>query len=64
MSFTYSPMFPTTGADTEWEKITDSHVKQVTLDGETFLRVDPAGLTLLAERAFKDISHLLRSWAR
>ena len=61
MSFTYSPMFPTAGADTEWEKITDDHVTEVTLDGETFLRVDPAGLTLLAERAFKDISHLLRS---
>jgi len=61
MSFTYSPMFPTAGADTEWEKITDDHVNEVTLDGETFLRVDPAGLTLLAERAFKDISHLLRS---
>ncbi|XDZ64819.1 fumarate hydratase [Alphaproteobacteria bacterium LSUCC0684] len=61
MSFTYSPMFPTAGAETEWEKITEDHVREVTLDGETFLRVDPAGLTLLAERAFKDISHLLRA---
>jgi len=61
MTFTYSPMFPTSGAATEWEKISDDHVEVVNLGGETFLRVDPAGLTLLAERAFKDISHLLRS---
>ena len=30
------------------------------MDGETFLRVDPAALTVLAERSFADISHLLR----
>ena len=37
------------------------HVSTIDIDGERFLRIDPAGLTLLAEWAFKDISHLLRS---
>ena len=60
MSFAYSPMFPTTGADTDWDLVTDKHVESVKLDGQEFLKVAPEGLTMLAERAFKDISHLLR----
>ena len=61
MSFTYTPMFPTSGAETEWDCVTTDHVSTIDIDGERFLRIDPAGLTLLAEWAFKDISHLLRS---
>ena len=61
MSFTYTPMFPTSGAETEWDCVSTDHVSTIDIDGERFLRIDPAGLTLLAERAFKDISHLLRS---
>ena len=30
------------------------------VDGAEYIKVAPEGLTLLAERAFKDISHLLR----
>ncbi|MGB2295277.1 MAG: fumarate hydratase [Candidatus Puniceispirillum sp.] len=59
--FAYSPMFPVGADNTEYECISTEHVKLVELDGETFLRVDPAALTLLAERAMRDISHLLRS---
>ena len=59
--FAYSPMFPVGDDDTEYECISTNHVKLVELDGETFLRVDPAALTLLAEHAMRDISHLLRS---
>ena len=61
MNFDYTPMFPTTGATTEWDLVTSEHVERVELGGEHFLKVAPEGLTLLAERAFKDISHLLRS---
>lgn len=61
MSFSYSPMFPTKAPDTEWEKITGDHVEVVNLVGEEFLKVAPEGLTLLAETAFKNISHLLRT---
>ncbi len=59
--FAYSPMFPLGPDDTEYELVSPKYVKLVRLDGETFLRVDPEGLTVLAERAFSDISHLLRS---
>ena len=61
MSFSYSPMFPTKGPQTAWEKISDDFVEQVNLGGESFLKVDPEGLTLLAETAFKNVSHLLRT---
>jgi fumarate hydratase class I len=54
-------MFPTKEPDTEWELVTKDHIKKVKLDGEVFLKVAPEGLTLLAETAFKNISHLLRS---
>ncbi len=59
--FAYSPMFPKTADTTEYEFISGNHVRLVEMDGETFLRVEPEALTLLAERAFADISHLLRS---
>ena len=59
--FAYSPMFPTTADTTEYEFVTKDHVKLVKMGSETFLRVDSEALALLAERAFADISHLLRS---
>jgi fumarate hydratase class I len=59
--FAYSPMFPQTADTTEYELVSSDHVHLVEMDGETFLRVAPEALTLLAERAFADISHLLRS---
>ena len=49
-NFAYSPMFPTTEDTTEYELISTDHVRLVEMDGETFLRVDPAALTVLAER--------------
>ena len=60
-NFAYSPMFPKTADTTEYELISSKHVRLVEMNDETFLRVDPEALTLLAERAFADISHLLRS---
>jgi len=59
--FAYSPMFPLGADKTEYELVTSDHVRLTEIDGEAFLRIDPAGLTALAERAFADISHLLRS---
>ena len=60
-NFAYSPMFPKTADTTEYDLISCDYVRLVEVDGETFLRVAPEALTLLAERAFADISHLLRS---
>ena len=59
--FAYSPMFPLAADDSEYERISGDHVELVDLGGETFLKVAPEALRLLASRAFTDISHLLRS---
>lgn len=59
--FAYSPMFPQSEDTTEYELVSTDHVRVVELDGTAFLKIDADALTLLAERAFKDISHLLRA---
>jgi len=59
--FAYSPMFPLGDDSTEYELVTSDHVTLVELGGETFLKIEPEALRLLAQRAFTDISHLLRS---
>ena len=53
-------MFPLGVDKTDYELVTAEYVKLVKINGENFLKVSPEGL-LSAERAFKDISHLLRS---
>ena len=58
--FQYSPILPKTRPDCEWVHITSDYVEQVTWDGRTFLKVHPNALSLIAERAFKEISHFLR----
>jgi fumarate hydratase class I len=58
--FQYSPILPKTRPDCEWVHITSDYVEQVTWDGRTFLKVHPDALSLIAERAFKEISHFLR----
>jgi fumarate hydratase class I len=58
--FSYQPMFPLGKDDTEYRQLTDDHVSVVEMDGQQILKVDPKGLTLLAEAAFKDVSHLYR----
>ena len=59
--FAYSPMFPQAADNTVYELVSTEHVEMVDLGGEQFLKVDPEALRLLAQRAFTDISHLLRS---
>jgi fumarate hydratase class I len=59
--FAYSPMFPLAEDTTEYELVSKDHVELVEMGGESFLKVAPEALRLLAQRAFTDISHLLRS---
>ena len=59
-SFTYTPLLPYGADETEYELVTAKYVTQIEIDGEAFIKVAPEGLRLLSERAFKDISHLLR----
>ncbi|MDC3072102.1 fumarate hydratase [bacterium] len=58
--FIYSPIFPLSIDKTEYIKISDSYVKTFKINNQEILTIDPKALTLLSQRAFKDVSHLLR----
>ncbi len=58
--FNYSPIFPVSIDETEYLKISDLYVKTSKINNEEILIIDPKALTLLSQRAFKDVSHLLR----
>ena len=58
--FKYSPLLPTGKDDTPYRCISTDYVKSLKIGGRTFIEVDPAGLTFLAEQAMADVSHLLR----
>jgi len=53
-------IFPLAEDTTPYRKISGDFVTVERFRGEDMLVVDPAALTLLAEEAFRDISHLLR----
>lgn len=60
--FAYSPMFPH-GHDTTPYRLLTKDFVEVVKPGHglpNILRVDAQGLTMLAQQAFRDISHLLR----
>ncbi len=59
--FQYQPMFPVAKDATEYKKISDKHVSQKTFDGKPMLKAAPEALSLLAEKAFTDVSHLYRT---
>ena len=58
--FAYQPMFPLGTDETPYRKLTDQYVSTTTFDGQDVLKVEAAGLTLLAETAFRDAAHLYR----
>ena len=59
-NFDYSPLLPTGADNTPYRCISTDHVSTLTADGRPFLKVAPEALTLLAEEAMADVSHLLR----
>jgi fumarate hydratase class I len=59
--FHYQPLLELGHAETEYRKLTSDHVSTVEVDGRTIVKVDPAGLELLATEAFDDVSFLLRA---
>jgi fumarate hydratase, class I len=59
--FVYAPMFPMGPDTTEYDAISRDHVAAGECDGRPILKVAPAGLTLLAERAFHDAAFYLRT---
>ena len=61
VEFKYQDMFPLSEDTTEYRKITEEHVSTGGFEGAEILRIAPEGLTLLAEQAFTDVAHLLRT---
>jgi len=59
--FRFQDMLPIGKDETTYRLLTKDHVSTIEAAGRTFLKVEPAGLTLLAREALHDISHLLRS---
>lgn len=59
-AFTYQDMFPLGPDTTTYRQLTTDFVSTGTFQGRNILVVAPEGLTLLAEQAFKEVSHLLR----
>ncbi len=53
-------MFPLTEDTTEYIKISKSYVKTKKINNSELLIVNPKALTFLSQRAFFDVSHLLR----
>ena len=59
-TFTYQPLFELGPDETPYRKLPIDGVSTVTLDGQDYLRVEPAVLRELSSQAFDDIAHLLR----
>jgi len=57
---TTGDMFPLSTDTTEYERMDGDWVTTHDVQGRTILEIDPAGLTALTNRAFRDIAHLLR----
>jgi fumarate hydratase class I len=58
--FQYQDMLPLGPDDTEYRLLTTEGVSTFDGDGQQFLRVEPAALTLLTAEAMRDIAHFLR----
>ena len=58
--FAYQTMFPMGKDSTPFRQLTDRYVSVSVFDGKEIVKVDAQGLTLLAEQAFIDVSHLCR----
>jgi len=59
--FKYQKMFPMGDDTTEYRLLTQDHISLKPFEGTKILKIASDGLTLLAEQAFKDVSHLMRS---
>ncbi len=58
--FAYTPLLPVSVDDTHYRLLTAEYVTISAHKGRNFVHVSPEGLTLLAEQAMADVSHLLR----
>ena len=58
--FVYHELLPVGEDDTPYRHLTTDFVSTGTFEGREILKVDSAGLTLLADQAIRDSAHLLR----
>ena len=61
VEFAYQEMFCLGEDTTEYRLLTKEHVSAGMFEDAPILKIAPEGMTLLAEQAFKDVSHLMRS---
>ena len=59
--FSYQEMFPLADDATDYRLLSEDYVSKGIFDGQDILKIPAEGLTFLAEQAFNDVSHLLRS---
>ncbi len=59
--FVYQDPFPLEDDTTEYRLLTDDYVSTLPSKVGEITKIDPDGLTFLAEEAFRDVSHLLRT---
>ncbi len=60
-NFKFETMFPLGEDNTEYRRLTKENVRVREFEGKDVLMIEPQGLTLLANQAFKDVAHLYRS---
>src|SRR5690554_5470137 len=58
--FKYQDTFPLSEDKTEYYLLSKDHVSTAEFEGKEVLKVSSEGLTLLAEKAFRDVNFLLR----
>jgi fumarate hydratase, class I len=56
----FAEMFPLSGDDTPYTKLSSDFVGTASFQGKTMVTVAPEALSLLAREAFRQVSHLLR----
>lgn len=59
--FSYQPPFPIGKDETEYRLLTTDFISTQTFGDREFLIVEPEGLTLLAQKAMRDVSFFLRT---
>ncbi len=59
--FQYQDPFPLTKDSTQYRLLSKDFIKITQFEGKEILKIDPEGLTLLAQEAMRDVSFLLRT---
>lgn len=59
--FVHQDLFPLGDDTTEYRLLTKDYVRAGEFEGEGIVKIEPEGFILLAQEAFRDVSHLLRN---